>query len=81
MLEGMSITAWYVGVFNMYRAVSEAVAASLAEATPDSLGSRNYCRAAGAGMTPATQRRAADQGYPGTRHKLATGGMMHFQNR
>jgi hypothetical protein len=66
----------------MHRAVSEAVAASLAEATPDSLGSHNYCRAAGPGMS-ATQRHAApERCYPGTRRKLATGtGGMSVQKR
>jgi hypothetical protein len=62
----------------MHQVVSEAVAASLAEATPDSLGSHNYHhhRAAGPGMSPATQRHAAPECcYPGTRRKLATADM------
>lgn len=60
----------------MHRSVSEAVAASFAEATPDSLGSHNYHhRAAGGLGTPtAVDRHAVPEGYPvGTRGKVVSG--------
>ena len=68
----------------MHRAVSEAVAASLAEATPDSLGSHNYYyRRAAAGLsTPtAADRNAVPEGYPvGTRRGKMTPGCMAAQH-
>jgi len=63
------------------RTVSGAVAASFAEATPDSLGSRNWdyrrsAAAAGFGMAVAAEGHADREGYPGTRGNSPTTGCM-----
>lgn len=68
----------------MHQTVSGAVAASFAEATPDSLGSHNYhCRAAAAaaaefGMATAAEGHADREGY--SRRGSPTTGCMAAQN-